>query len=47
MVSFFRELMFLCSGSVPTRRWGWDVRRRACRLRTGRLPGGGVISAVP
>lgn len=46
MLSVFRELMFLCSGSVPTRRGG-DEKTAVQAEKGGRLPGGGAISAVP
>lgn len=46
MLSVFRELMFLCSGSVPPRRGG-DEKTGVQAEKGGSLPGGGVISAVP
>lgn len=46
MLVFFREFMFLCSGSVPTRRGGSEETGVQAE-KGGRLTGGGVISALP
>lgn len=46
MLPFFKELIFLSSGSGPTRR-GWGRKRREASVpdeEGGRLPGGGAMS---
>lgn len=44
--TFFRNLTFLCSGSVPTKRGGGEETGVQAE-KGGRLPGGGVMSAAP
>lgn len=44
--TFFRNLMFLCGGSVPTKR-GRGEETGVQAEKGGWLPGGGVMSAAP